>query len=749
MTLIGRSAMALLTILIVQLSVATTASSQESAFLPKQEAEDLLTSYRKDLGTKAAAPPSLPNLPQDRFDALIKEAEAEGVPSFLSTLVFAIMPDRVNLVRRDFFATNLVPIEKSLVNVQTLGLPVLREDAERLKQAKLALDKYDTQLQELQKSEWDLIEKRFRLGVKRIKEYEQKIEAIDKQYPAQYGGGTGDNAKRTAALDEAYRHLKDDLLTRWMDLDQEESALSAKYVRKTFLFEIPSPYSGRNVVTMLVDGDQYYPRIDELLADVAAKGNGAGSVHIALWWCHADTPITASETFIDALKKVADAGDEIQVLLWVGSDYGFKREKVDNADCAARINAFGGKAQAQLIDSSHWVGSHHDKYFVFYNGSDYRALIGGLNIDPGEWDSNGSAAGPHPRSSGGWQDVHDAGAEIEGPAVMNIDIDFGIRWSKTKGQRTIYTHQPSYKGTDDVAVMVTHDEIPSPTRGSGAYPAKTSIRDELLQRIAAADRYVYLENYAVTDEPLIKALGAKLAQERRLGRPFDVIVLLHKDWSNSRDNTTYGWLHRITYLALSFMVTGKFTYLDDKGVAHDVDRAKDGTALWSVGPYKGDWNEDTLVSWSSGGATSSAKLTRITSFGQDVPLYYLAYHSNSGDAPIWVHSKVAFIDDDVFVVGSANFNPRSMALDGELDAFVRGPSAGIWRRTLWQEYWGKEQVPDPKDWSDAVQQLVGSSLADGREVVLPLHLADFPGDLAKMKDRMPFPKSRLVDASWY
>ena len=48
----------------------------------------------------------------------------------------------------------------------------------------------------------------------------------------------------------------------------------------------------------------------------------------------------------------------------------------------------------------------------------------------------------------------------------------------------------------------------------------------------------------------------------------------------------------------------------------------------------------------------------------------------SKGTPIYVHSKLLIIDDEIIRVGSANFNNRSMGLDSEFDVFIDAARAG-------------------------------------------------------------------------
>ena len=58
-----------------------------------------------------------------------------------------------------------------------------------------------------------------------------------------------------------------------------------------------------------------------------------------------------------------------------------------------------------------------------------------------------------------------------------------------------------------------------------------------------------------------------------------------------------------------------------------------------------------------------------------------------GFVPIYVHAKVAIIDDEWFMIGSANLNRRGLALDSEMNAHsVDAPGARALRLRLWSEH---------------------------------------------------------------
>ena len=80
--------------------------------------------------------------------------------------------------------------------------------------------------------------------------------------------------------------------------------------------------------------------------------------------------------------------------------------------------------------------------------------------------------------------------------------------------------------------------------------------------------------------------------------------------------------------------------------------------------------------------------------GRGIVSIYNLYASgpNAGEHPftyraIYLHAKVAIIDDEWLTVGSANLNNRGLVTDGEMNAVVRDPAlARRFRVDLWSEH---------------------------------------------------------------
>ncbi|HXT37783.1 MAG TPA: phospholipase D family protein [Chloroflexota bacterium] len=87
--------------------------------------------------------------------------------------------------------------------------------------------------------------------------------------------------------------------------------------------------------------------------------------------------------------------------------------------------------------------------------------------------------------------------------------------------------------------------------------------------------------------------------------------------------------------------------------------------------------------------------------------------------PIYVHAKVAIVDDQWFTVGSANLNGRGLESDSELNAQVRDPElARALRLRLWSEHLGlPEATVASLSAAQAVDKLWTPLAAHSRQVI--------------------------------
>jgi phosphatidylserine/phosphatidylglycerophosphate/cardiolipin synthase-like enzyme len=92
--------------------------------------------------------------------------------------------------------------------------------------------------------------------------------------------------------------------------------------------------------------------------------------------------------------------------------------------------------------------------------------------------------------------------------------------------------------------------------------------------------------------------------------------------------------------------------------------------------------------------------------------------------PIYIHAKIAIVDDDWFTLGSANLNEHSLFNDTEMNIVAHDP--GLARRTrlrLWAEHLEVSETEIPSDPVEAVDELwkpISKEQLERRNAGLPL-----------------------------
>ncbi len=220
---------------------------------------------------------------------------------------------------------------------------------------------------------------------------------------------------------------------------------------------------------------------------------------------------------------------------------------------------------------------------------------------------------------------HDVALQIRGEAVADLEENFVQRWIAVTGERALPHHRPEVAPDWQTPCQIVRT-IPARTyrfARRGEFGVAAVYRDA----IARARRYIYLENQYLWSEEVVGALVEAL--ERNKDHPFRIVVVLpaHADF-------------------------GK--YDNDKQIERL--RAADGDggrfhafSLYSSGPAAGRFGFNFV--------------------------------------PIYVHAKVTIVDDEWFMIGSANINRRGLATDSEMNAHsVDAAGARALRLRLWSEH---------------------------------------------------------------
>jgi phosphatidylserine/phosphatidylglycerophosphate/cardiolipin synthase-like enzyme/uncharacterized membrane protein YdjX (TVP38/TMEM64 family) len=259
-------------------------------------------------------------------------------------------------------------------------------------------------------------------------------------------------------------------------------------------------------------------------------------------------------------------------------------------------------------DTHPTAGSHHQKIVAI---DDKVAFVGGLDLTSKRWDSPEHSPDDKRRTVDGkiYPPFHDMMLALDGDAAEALAKIARRRWKLATGE----TLPSAKRGADcwpeefpvefrdiDVAVSCTFPP-------QDDTPAVTDIERLYLDMIAAARRYIYIENQYFTSQKIADALAARLAEPDG-----PEIVLVTRLLS-------HGWLEEATMTNLR---------------------------------------------------TKLVRELRKADTHHHFEVYYPHVEGLEKDTCIDLHSKVMIVDDEWLRVGSSNLSRRSMAMDTECDATV-------------------------------------------------------------------------------
>ncbi|PTL81865.1 hypothetical protein DAT35_21810 [Vitiosangium sp. GDMCC 1.1324] len=444
-------------------------------------------------------------------------------------------------------------------------------------------------------------------------------------------------------------------------------------------------------------------------------------------------------TLEQRLLAVGNAGHDVKVILWdpglieqwAHPEMGAGHHAASDAFRTALDGKANGNISVYLERVNRYVpgASNHQKIVITSVNGQRRVLVGGLNLDDWYWDTPA-----HPGGMGGYGgSIHDTAIHVEGPATDAVEQEWVRRWERSglplRRNTAVQALRPPIGGHSvNVTIATTNAE---------GWWRKADIQSLLCERIAAANQYIYLENYAITDPTIVAAIATRLSQPA----PPRVILLVPFPQGG-----VYSYLHYITYAKLAFqsctsvVVPGPQESLLPVST-RTISRA--GSSLWQLSQsynawstlrsisstFYNQWMENDRIQWrdalTPGAGTQSCRLLDIIGFNGGIRMYSPLRVAAGGSSALYIHSKLALIDDEVAVIGSANFNYRSMVYDGEIAAFIRNPTRVQQIRNALFAHWN---MGAPAAWDGTAQAnrvaLGNHTLAPGTRVI-PLDIGDF------------------------
>lgn len=489
-----------------------------------------------------------------------------------------------------------------------------------------------------------------------------------------------------------------------------------------------------NSVEFLLDGEAFFRKLRALFLHIQHQPTHPLTyVRLAYWSANKDCSIGATgqarNNLLVELARTAQAGHPVDIILWgpgqaerrgtAGPVYTTNTELKRTAENITKQElrlAIGlGDIRVYLEPYGGGIGtSQHQKIAIFSDQGQRTVLLGGFNLS-----NEYNALELHtPIETNFW---HDTAIALRGLATDDVEAEWMRRWRKSElpihNNPTAQVPQPAVGGHQvRVTIATTNNEGDAPVR---------DIRATIVNHINAAQNYVYLENYGVTDPAIVNALVARRAAVPAL----QVILVCPYSLSSGaeEDVGVFRYLMRITWVKLAMVRCFAFT-VRDRGIVLRSQCQSISLSLREDDPWHAD-NEVVVKSTALG--DFSAKLTDVTSISNDFEIYAPvrarrrpSTTRTPGDlTQLYVHSKLALIDDQVLAVGSANWTFRSMDYDGEIMAFVEHPLALDVRRRLFSHYNRRVEMT-PASWvavaAENERRVTNNTMADGEKMIVPI-----------------------------
>jgi phosphatidylserine/phosphatidylglycerophosphate/cardiolipin synthase-like enzyme len=400
-------------------------------------------------------------------------------------------------------------------------------------------------------------------------------------------------------------------------------------------------------VAALIDGEPAFRRICEAV-EAARK-----RVWLTVAFVEADCPMPDGRgSVFDVLDRAAARGVDVRVLFW-------DDPAVDVAECTifpahAASHAYLSERGSRLRARWDRVAEHchHQKSWVVDAGeAGETAFVGGINIDRPSITAPGHAGGARYLH---YEGIHDVYLEVCGPAATDVAHNFVQRWNGASARGERLGAYPNAEDADDLpfpvllsraagdaVVQVSRSILPGLYRNGPAAPdaagyeisaGEFSIGEQYLAAIEAAREAIYLENQILLCPGLFAAL------EQALGRGVEVVAVMPK--------------RAMPEIA---------RYRDHPLLAPIIE------ALGALGRH------------------------------DNFTMAALAVARDGGTyADVYVHSKVAIVDDGWATVGSANAMFRSWRGDTEMNAsFWHAGQARDLRERLFGEHVGTAAIEGP------------------------------------------------------
>lgn len=382
------------------------------------------------------------------------------------------------------------------------------------------------------------------------------------------------------------------------------------------------PVREGNSVRPLVDGEPAFRRICEAIE------TASHSVWVTVAFYNPDFRMPDGRgSLFDVLDRAVARGLDVRAIFWRNNEgSGFSDEEMftGNDEHRGMLDARGSKFLARWDRAQKRYCQHQKSWLVDAGRPGEVAFVGGINLGPNSVVSPGHGKGS--------RSTHDVYVEVQGPSASDVHHNFVQRWNEASDRAHPTGSWPQHDRAHDLSFPASA----SPIRGNAIVQIQRTVRaghytdgtatpggqsfaiekgeqsvfEQYLKAIDAARRTIYFEDQAIGSPEVVAKLDAACA------RGVDVVFLVPAD-------------------ANSEMV--KARSLPQSKPFFD--------ALGALGRHK---------NFTLAGIAAADERGNLRN--------------------IYVHAKIALIDDCWATIGSCNIGARSFFGDTELNASFYDPA---------------------------------------------------------------------------
>jgi phosphatidylserine/phosphatidylglycerophosphate/cardiolipin synthase-like enzyme len=394
-------------------------------------------------------------------------------------------------------------------------------------------------------------------------------------------------------------------------------------------------------------GDDGSPEQEELLTWLRTQGLSDEDLQ---YW-QSDEELSVANVLAHAVRR----GVDVRILLWNTYTLPFQHSPHNVQEALEPLGILCLLDDSHMGLLNHPIEAHHQKTIIV---DERYAFVGGIDMmsqndgDYDRWDTKGHPyatpwrVGKDGKVPHSWHDVHTL---FDGPAVADVERNFRQRWNAViklhQGDDALLLGEipTAQKSESPIRIQVIRT-IPKGIYNFAPEEGIATILESYQYAFAGAKRSIYIENQYFWRHTFLgienPALGVSNADMEALLQTLAdalargvVVTILLPDRPNVGRNFT------------------------DDGLKY----------LWELKPA----------------AVASGALQAYTLGSSILQVDRALYR------PIYVHAKVAIVDDNWVTVGSANINNRGMRDDSELNVAIQQPDiAQALRVVLMAEHLG-------------------------------------------------------------